>query len=91
MQELAELVAAAWPARFLPMPDRRQRADVIVNHHALRAAIRARGEAAGGAVSNSDLVAWVESVTRYTRAVRTIQAMRAIRELSNHIPEGHSR
>lgn len=62
------------------MPDRRERVNVIVAHHALRAEIRRRGEVQGGAVSKEDLARWVDSVILFTRAVRTLTALRAIRE-----------
>jgi hypothetical protein len=77
---ISEALAASWPARFLPMPDRRERVSVIVAHHALRSEIRRRGEASGGAVSGEDLARWVDSVIVYTRAVQTLTALRAIRE-----------
>src|SRR5438132_287894 len=77
---ISEALAAAWPVRFLPMPDRRERVNAIVAHHALRAEIRQRGESNGGSVSNADLVRWVDSVVVYGRAVRTLTALRAIRE-----------
>jgi hypothetical protein len=80
MTSISEALASAWPGPFLPMPDRRQRADVIVNHHALRADIRERGASTGGKVSKEDLVRWVDSVIMYTRAVRTLTFLRAIRE-----------
>lgn len=80
MTRIAEALAASWPSRFLPMPDRRERVRVIVAHHALRAEIRQRGEASGGAVSGEDLARWVDSVIVYTRAAQTLTALRAIRE-----------
>jgi hypothetical protein len=77
---LADLVANAWPEKFLPVPGRRDRVNAIVAHHALRVAIRERRLANGGAVSAADLAAWVDSVVLYTRAVRSIQALRLIQE-----------
>jgi hypothetical protein len=80
VERISVALAAAWPAAFLPMPDRRERVCVIVAHHALRAEIRRRGEATGGAVSGEDLARWVDSVIVYSRAVQTLTALRAIRE-----------
>jgi hypothetical protein len=77
---LSVALAATWPSRFVPMPDRGSRVNAIVAHHALRAEIRQRAAAAGGMVSPEDLARWVDSVIVYTRAVRSITALRAIRE-----------
>jgi hypothetical protein len=90
LTRLREVLLAEWPERFLPMPDRRERVSAIVHHHALLAELRERAAAAAGTVSPRDMARWVESVVRYTRAVRTVTALRAIREAgaTYHMHEG---